>query len=508
MIEAERVGIYRIESLLGRGGMGEVFLAWDEILERHVAIKRVLPEAAADSPHRQRFLREARAVARLDHPAIVRIYHVLERQDGDCLVMEYVKGQDLAKVVAGGRVEMVQAILLARGIAEGLAEAHAIGLVHRDLKLANVMIQLGGGVKILDFGLAKSGDADLEEIARELSSPNAELTLPGTLLGTAFAMSPEQVRGEELDARSDLFSLGSLFYELLTASRPFQGKNFADTLKRVLEHEPPPIKEQVAGLPDELGELLGSLLAKNKEERPRSAQLVAERLTRMLDQLGAAARPAGPLAAFPGDAEATLADPQLPTAALPMGPKKMGAGLTKGVDLRTVASLATAGLDDSSRSALRRCARAIGRLFDAVEIGGAEVDFLFRRPAEAVAFALRVHEALAGQTPPLEIAIALHLGEVVLPGPNIEPRSENTAELLGRAHFLARHGRSRQTLLSRSVFDLARGARTPVELADMGVCWLAHGEYRILGEEAPIEICEVGRQGFAPLAEPASDNEL
>jgi len=510
--EIERVGIYRIESLLGRGGMGEVFLAWDEILERHVAIKKVLAEVAAGSIQRQRFLREARAVARLDHPAIVRIYHVLERDDGDCLVMEYVKGQDLAKVVAGGRVEMVQATLLARGIAEGLAEAHAIGLVHRDLKLANVMITLSGAVKILDFGLAKARDPGQEvpRQARELGQEpsKADLTSPGSLMGTAFAMSPEQVEGEELDARSDLFSLGGLIYELLTGIRPFQGSSLVDTLHKVLLVEPQPVENLVPGLPDELATLVKDLLAKEKEQRPRSAQEVVDRLIKILDLLGAAqAVPSPTFAAASSESEGTLADPCLPTADLPAG-RRMAALPAPSVALRTVASLVEVHADTDSRLGLLRCARATARRFDAQELVGSGVDFLFRRPAEAVAFALAVQSALAQQQPPLVAAIALHLGEVTLPGAFGRAGMEGRGELIEKAHLLARRAQGRQILLSRTVFDLARGARAPAELADPAVRWLAHGSYYAGGDDEPTEIFEVGLEGLAPLSQPADSPEL
>ncbi|MEM8963910.1 MAG: serine/threonine-protein kinase, partial [Acidobacteriota bacterium] len=148
----ERLGVYRIESLLGRGGMGEVFLAWDELLERHVAIKRVW---SGRGPRRARFLREARAVARLDHPAIVRIYHVLERDDGDCLVMERIEGRELSALIRVDGLEPGRVAALGAEIAAGLAEAHVHGLVHRDLKAANVMVDTSVHVKILDFGIAK-----------------------------------------------------------------------------------------------------------------------------------------------------------------------------------------------------------------------------------------------------------------------------------------------------------------------------------------------------------------
>ena len=505
----EQVGVYRIEALLGRGGMGEVFLAWDEILQRHVAIKKVLAVGPPDSVQRQRFLREARAVARLDHPAIVRIYHVLDRGDGDWLVMEYVKGQDLAKLAAGGRVDVVQATLLARGIAEGLAEAHSHGLVHRDLKLANVMVTLNGGVKILDFGLAKAREGLPERgFSGDPEKAELDLTGAGVIAGTAFAMSPEQAAGDPLDPRSDLFSLGGLLYELLSGIRPFQGATLAETLRNVLLHEPLPIWHLVPELPTELCTMVAALLAKNRENRPASAQAVVDGLTRVLDLLGVspAASPTfrAPAAGWP----ANEADLDGSTAEQPIAFLKATPRPSQTVDLRTVASLRVSAEGvPGSQAELRRCAEAIASRFDCQGVEGSGIHFLFRRPAEAVAFALAVHGEIS-TSPPIEAAIALHLGEITLPGAFGRVRAGDHADLFAKADLLARHARGSQTLLSRTVFDLARGARAPAELLDPGVRWLAHGSYFAAGDDETTEIFEVGREGFAPLCSPADSAEL
>lgn len=507
----ERIGVYRIEALLGRGGMGEVFLAWDEVLQRPAAIKKVLAVGAPDSVQRQRFLREARAVARLDHPAIVRIYHVLDRDDGDWLVMEYVKGQDLAKLAAGGRVDVVQAILLARGIAEGLAEAHSHGLVHRDLKLANVMVTLSGGVKILDFGLAKAREGLPESTFPKAGGREFEpdLTGPDAILGTAFAMSPEQAQGDPLDPRSDLFSLGGLIYELLTGIRPFQGEDLAETLRKVLLHEPPPIAELVPELPAEIAELITALLAKNKENRPASAQAVVDFLTEVLDRLGVAQTTGPTFGAALSGRVPHQADPDGPTATQPIALLKGTPRPSQQVVLRTVASLRVTGAETpASQTELKRRAEVMASRFDCQGVEGPGIDFLFRRPAEAVAFALAVHRSLVGGTPPVDTAIALHLGEITLPGAFGKGKAKDHAELFAKVGLLARHARGRQTLLSRTVFDLARGTRAPAELLDPGVRWLAHGSYFATGEDEATEIFEVGLEGFAPLLGPADSAEL
>jgi serine/threonine protein kinase len=230
------VGPYRLDALLGRGGMGAVYAARDARLGRRVAVKHV--PADADAARRQRFRREAAALARLSHPAIVRIFDLVEAADGDWIVMELVEGPTLAQLVAGGPLPVTRAVAIGRQVAEGLAEAHAQGILHRDLKTENVMLDLrgpstahGGGAAdramILDFGLAKSLGGE------EWETP---LSVSGQILGTYRAMSPEQVRGLPLDPRSDLFSLGVLLYEITTGERPFRGDTPLETLNQVTRH--------------------------------------------------------------------------------------------------------------------------------------------------------------------------------------------------------------------------------------------------------------------------------
>ncbi|HEX6864535.1 MAG TPA: serine/threonine-protein kinase, partial [Thermoanaerobaculia bacterium] len=265
-----RVGAYRIERLLGRGGMGEVYLAWDERLERRVALKRVRGDSTLDGQVRERFRREARAAARLSHPAIVQVHDLLEDASGDCIVLEYVEGRTLASVLAAGPPETGLALRLAREIAEGLAHAHAQGLLHRDLKTQNVIVTPAGHAKILDFGLAKPIRIEDEET----------LTTNGAILGTFHSMSPEQALGRELDERSDLFSLGVLLHELLTGRSPFKAASSTETLDRVLHHEPPSLSLLRPDLPPEIPELVARLLAKDRDRRPRHATEVVGVLER------------------------------------------------------------------------------------------------------------------------------------------------------------------------------------------------------------------------------------
>jgi predicted ATPase len=269
--EGESLGPYRLEASIGSGGMGTVWRAWDERLRRHVAVKRVLRDAVAQG--RERLRREARAAARLSHSAIVHIYDLIEDDDADWIVMEMVSGQTLRQLLdREGGLEVGRALRLGREIAEGLAEAHTHGILPRDLKTANIMVTASGRAKILDFGLAK----ELQGEGTESIALDPSLSIPGTVLGTCFAMSPEQVMGHALDARSDLFSFGSLFYEILTGSAPFRADDARAALGRVLHFQPRPLHEVRPDVPRGLSDLIERLLAKEPSGRPAGAGEVLE----------------------------------------------------------------------------------------------------------------------------------------------------------------------------------------------------------------------------------------
>jgi eukaryotic-like serine/threonine-protein kinase len=267
----EHIGIYRVESRIGHGGMGEVFLAWDDRLERRVAIKRIRRDAGLSAEQRERFRREARLAARLSHSAVVQIYDLVTEEAEDALVMEYVEGRTLAERLTAGPLEIADALRLAQEIAQGLAAAHEAGLIHRDLKAANVIVTPAGHAKILDFGLARPVSRRPDE---------APLTRQGFVIGTFHSMSPEQARGDELDQRSDLFSFGILLYEMLTGQAPFRAENPAETLRRIVQEPPPDPRALRPGLPAEVGPLLDRLLAKDRRDRPQSAGEVAAILER------------------------------------------------------------------------------------------------------------------------------------------------------------------------------------------------------------------------------------
>jgi tetratricopeptide (TPR) repeat protein/tRNA A-37 threonylcarbamoyl transferase component Bud32 len=267
----DRIGAYRLVRRLGMGGMGEVFLAWDDRLQRPVAAKRMRLDRERGRGRRERFRREARIAARLSHPNIVQIFDLVETGDeaGDWIVMEYVQGRSLADLLGErGSLPPGAAVDLARQVAEGLAAAHAQGLVHRDFKAENVMVTPAGQAKILDFGLA-----------RPLASGTGEsLTDDGAVLGTWRSMSPEQAAGETTDARSDLFSLGVLLYEMLAGRSPFLGRTPVETLRNVTGAPPEPLGDLRPDLPAGLVAIAESLLEKDPSRRPADAARVAQEL--------------------------------------------------------------------------------------------------------------------------------------------------------------------------------------------------------------------------------------
>src|SRR6185436_6741146 len=232
------IGHYSVERMLGAGGMGEVYRAVDTTLRRPVALK-LLPAGQADAERRQRFVQEAQSASALNHPNIVTIYEIGEADGRDFIAMELVEGRTLADQAAGKPLPLVKALRYAEQMADGLAAAHAIGLVHRDLKPANVMVTDRGIVKILDFGLAKLVEP-VSDGSEESPTQSMQLsTEPGRVVGTVSYMSPEQAEGRKVDARSDIFAFGCVLYEMVTGFRAFRGSSPAATLGSILRDEPP-----------------------------------------------------------------------------------------------------------------------------------------------------------------------------------------------------------------------------------------------------------------------------
>ena len=274
-----RVGPYRIVALLGAGGMGEVFRARDSKLNREVALK-LLPSAYALDPDRvARFRREAQALAALNHPHIAAIYGLEESNGRQALVLELVEGATLADRIKTGPLSTREALTLAHQIAQALQAAHEKGIVHRDLKPANIKVTPGGVVKVLDFGLAKTiGDLQATTISESPTQPSD--TRLGTVLGTAAYMSPEQARGEEVDARTDIWAFGCALFEMLAGRRAFEGDSAADSMAKVLEAAPD-WSRLPRHTPARVRALLRRCLQKDRASRPqtiREVRVVLERL--------------------------------------------------------------------------------------------------------------------------------------------------------------------------------------------------------------------------------------
>ncbi|MEO6726485.1 MAG: serine/threonine-protein kinase, partial [Blastocatellia bacterium] len=229
---------YNVISILGVGGMGEVYLARDTRLERKVALKFLPPQYTQDAERIRRFEREARAASALNHPNILTIYEIGEIGDKHFIVSEYIDGQTLRELLAKGRLPVKDEVRIAIQIADALSAAHEAGIVHRDIKPENVMLRRDGYVKVLDFGLAKLTERRWLQGTTNVAVGDLGQTNPGAVMGTIRYMSPEQALGQEVDARSDLFSFGVLLYELIIGAPPFKGHSTAATLDAIVHHQP------------------------------------------------------------------------------------------------------------------------------------------------------------------------------------------------------------------------------------------------------------------------------
>ena len=272
---------YRIESLLGRGGMGEVYRAHDLKLQRPVALKLLPPELTGDQERRKRFLLEARAAARISHPAIAQVYDVDEHEGTIFIAMELVEGKTIRDVISSRELDLLGAIDIALQVATGLAKAHDAGIVHRDIKPANVIQTPDGHVKILDFGLAKLLDPDTSTVTsaagvHDLSTLTR--TQVGAVKGTPAYMSPEQVKGETIDARSDLFSLGVMLFEMATWEVPFRRPTPLETMHALAFDSTPTMNSFRPNLPAELQRIVSRCLKKRPEDRYPDARALIEDL--------------------------------------------------------------------------------------------------------------------------------------------------------------------------------------------------------------------------------------
>ena len=279
----QTISHYRVTAALGAGGMGVVYRAEDLRLGRHVAIK-FLPETAAAHPDAlERFHREARAASALNHRHICTIHEIDEHDGRPFIVMEVLEGETLQKYIAHKRVSLDSLLNLMGQVAEGLEAAHAKGIVHRDIKPSNIFVTIGGEVKILDFGLAKldASAAGAESSGETATSPGALVTAAGQTMGTIAFMSPEQVRGEDLDARTDIFSFGVVMYEMATGTLPFQGQTTGLVFDGILNRTPPAASSVNASIPAEFDRILDKALEKDRELRYQSARDLRADLARL-----------------------------------------------------------------------------------------------------------------------------------------------------------------------------------------------------------------------------------
>jgi serine/threonine protein kinase len=282
-----RLGPYEVQALIGAGGMGEVYRGRDTRLNRIVAIK-VIPRSLSTDPARaQRFEREARAIAALQHPNICTLHDVGHQEGMQFLVMEYLEGETLVRRLGKGRLALDLTLRYGIEVADALDAAHHKGIVHRDLKPGNIFLTTHGEAKVLDFGLAKLDEPEPAiNTSAETATSEKVLTTPGVAMGTAPYMSPEQARGEDLDARSDIFSLGAVLYEMATGKMAFHGKTTAMVHKAILDATPLPPSKVVPSLPQHLDQIVDKALEKDRDLRYQSAADLRADLRRLNSESG------------------------------------------------------------------------------------------------------------------------------------------------------------------------------------------------------------------------------
>jgi len=291
ILPGRRLGPYEILSAIGAGGMGEVYRARDTRLDRIVAIKVLPAHLAGRAELRERFDREAKTIASLNHPHICTLYDTGHQDDIDFLVMEYIEGETLAQRLVKGALPIQQVLQYAIEIADALDKAHRKGITHRDLKPGNIML-VKSGTKLLDFGLAKlKQDVSPATPDSQLVTMRGAITGEGTILGTLQYMAPEQVEAKEVDARTDIFAFGAVVYEMATGKKAFEGKTSASVMAKILEAEPPSMASLQPMTPPQLDRVVKRCLAKEPDERWQSANDLANELKWIAEQGSQAATP-------------------------------------------------------------------------------------------------------------------------------------------------------------------------------------------------------------------------
>src|SRR5258708_3248711 len=310
---------YRLIEKIGSGGMGEIYKAQDARLNRFVAIKVLTAAKSGDADRRRRFIQEAQAASALNHPNIITIHDIIAEPDTDYLVMEFVAGMTLLDLIPSGGLRVPQVLRYSSQMADALSAAHAAGIIHRDFKPGNVMITSSGLVKVLDFGLAKLTDrSPVSQFEAAATVSHMPLTMEGSIMGTVSYMSPEQAEGKRVDARSDIFSFGTVLYEMVTGFRAFKGDSSVSTLSAVLRDEVRPISETAPDVPLEREQIIDRCLHKNPDDRFQAMKEVEQALPvlRRHSDSGVLYRPisnppAPPIATIPPVSVDPLVDPQI-----------------------------------------------------------------------------------------------------------------------------------------------------------------------------------------------------
>ncbi len=287
----ELIGRYRVESLIGLGGMGEVYLARDEALGRKVALKLLPKHLMAEESQLNRFKLEARAASALNHPNILTVYEIGEEGGRHFIVTEFIEGVTLRSELANGRLNLREALEIAVQVASALSAAHETGVVHRDIKPENIMLRPDGYAKVLDFGIAKLTELPAGSRYRDVDTAAALQTRTGLVLGTSRYMSPEQARGQPVDARSDIWSLGVMLYEMALGSPPFKGETPSDCIASILTAEPPVLSDESPDIPAKLSLIVAKALRKNKEERYQTIKEMLADLRDLQGEMGTTSSP-------------------------------------------------------------------------------------------------------------------------------------------------------------------------------------------------------------------------
>src|SRR5947199_5528469 len=285
------IGHYRIESLIGVGGMGEVYLARDERLGRKVALKLLPDSLTTDETQLSRFKNEARSASALNHPNILTVYEIGAEGNRQFIATEFIEGMTLRASLACGRMNLHDALEIAVQVASALAAAHETGVVHRDIKPENIMLRPDGYVKVLDFGIAKLAEQRPMPDLDEVGTTAVLQTRPGLVLGTARYMSPEQTRGQTVDARSDIWSLGVVIYEMIAGIPPFRGETPSDYIASILTTQPPPLSGVLPEVPLNLESILQKALRKNSDERYLTIKEMLAGLRNLKEELEAEGSP-------------------------------------------------------------------------------------------------------------------------------------------------------------------------------------------------------------------------